>query len=75
MTADTDGERMTRSRSYEWFVGLRYIWSRSGNRFISFISTISILGITVGVAVLVIVLSVVNGFETELRLHAFRPLH
>ena len=68
MTADTDGERMTRSRSYEWFVGLRYIWSRSGNRFISFISTISILGITVGVAVLVIVLSVVNGFETELRL-------
>ncbi|MGI9264724.1 MAG: ABC transporter permease, partial [Gammaproteobacteria bacterium] len=68
MSGDTGTNRMTRSRSYEWFVGLRYIWSRSGNRFISFISTISILGITVGVAVLVVVLSVVNGFETELRL-------
>ncbi len=57
-----------RARYFESFVGLRYIWSRSGNRFISFISTISILGIAVGVAVLVVVLSVVNGFETELRL-------
>ena len=58
----------SRARYFESFVGLRYIWSRSGNRFISFISTISILGIAVGVAVLVVVLSVVNGFETELRL-------
>jgi lipoprotein-releasing system permease protein len=52
---------------YELFVGLRYIMSRSGNRFISFISLTSILGIAIGVAVLIIVLSVVNGFEQELR--------
>ncbi len=52
---------------YELFVGLRYILSRSGNRFISFISVTSILGIAIGVAVLIIVLSVVNGFEQELR--------
>ena len=55
------------SRRYEWFVGLRYIMSRSGNRFISFISLTSMLGIAIGVAVLIIVLSVVNGFESELR--------
>lgn len=55
------------ARRYEWFVGLRYIMSRSGNRFISFISLTSMLGIAIGVAVLIIVLSVVNGFETELR--------
>jgi lipoprotein-releasing system permease protein len=52
---------------YELFVGLRYIWTRSGNGFISFISLTSILGIAIGVAVLIIVLSVVNGFEKELR--------
>jgi lipoprotein-releasing system permease protein len=52
---------------YELFVGLRYILTRSGNRFISFISLTSILGIAIGVAVLIIVLSVVNGFEKELR--------
>ena len=63
MTVDT---RRWSSR-YEWFVGLRYIMSRSGNRFISFISLTSMLGIAIGVAVLIIVLSVVNGFETELR--------
>jgi lipoprotein-releasing system permease protein len=54
-------------RRYELFVGLRYILTRSGNRFISFISLTSILGIAIGVAVLIIVLSVVNGFEQELR--------
>ena len=63
MTTDTRGW----SRRYEWFVGLRYIMSRSGNRFISFISLTSMLGIAIGVAVLIIVLSVVNGFESELR--------
>ena len=55
-----------RSR-YEYFVGLRYIRSHSSNRFISFISMISMLGIALGVAVLIVVLSVMNGFEEELR--------
>jgi lipoprotein-releasing system permease protein len=68
MSTDATESALTKNRYYEVFVGLRYIVSRSGNRFISFISTMSILGIAVGVAVLVVVLSVVNGFETELRL-------
>ncbi|MEE8107709.1 MAG: hypothetical protein V3T36_01020, partial [Gammaproteobacteria bacterium] len=57
---------LRRSR-YEYFIGLRYIRSHGGNRFISFISMISMLGIALGVAVLIVVLSVMNGFEEELR--------
>jgi lipoprotein-releasing system permease protein len=68
MSTDATASVRMKNRRYEFFVALRYILSRSGNRFISFISTMSILGIAVGVAVLVVVLSVVNGFETELRL-------
>ncbi len=67
MTTKAARQSMRWASRLETFLGLRYIWSRSGNRFISFISLISMLGITIGVAVLVVVLSVVNGFETELR--------
>lgn len=67
MTTETAPAHISGSGRFETLLGLRYIRSRSGNRFISFISTISMLGIAVGVAVLIIVLSVVNGFETELR--------
>ena len=52
---------------YEYWVGARYVRSRSGNRFVSLISAISMLGIAIAVAVLIVVLSVVNGFERELR--------
>ncbi len=52
---------------YEWFVGSRYLRSSHRNRFISFISLISMLGLALGVAVLIVVLSVMNGFEHELR--------
>ena len=59
------------SSSYELLVGLRYTRSRkrsgSGNRFISFISMTSMLGIALGVAALIVVLSVMNGFQKELR--------
>jgi lipoprotein-releasing system permease protein len=55
------------SAPYEFWIGRRYVRSRSGNRFVSLISTISMLGIAIAVAVLIIVLSVVNGFERELR--------
>jgi lipoprotein-releasing system permease protein len=48
-------------------VGTRYLRARTHNRFVSFISAISILGVAVGVAVLIVVLSVMNGFESELR--------
>lgn len=53
---------------FELWIGRRYVRSRSGNRFVSMISAISMLGIAIAVAVLIVVLSVVNGFERELRL-------
>lgn len=68
MTMAERRRRLSGGGRFETFIGRRYIHSRSGNRFISFISLISMLGIAVGVAVLVVVLSVVNGFEQELRL-------
>lgn len=52
---------------FEWFIGTRYLRSGHRNRFISFISLISIGGLALGVAVLLVVLSVSNGFEAELR--------
>jgi len=52
---------------YEFWIGKRYVRSRSSNAFVSLISAISMLGITVAVAVLIVVLSVVNGFERELQ--------
>jgi lipoprotein-releasing system permease protein len=55
---------------FEWLVGLRYTRAgkRSGrNSFISFISLISMAGIALGVAALIIVLSVMNGFQKEVR--------
>ena len=54
---------------FEVRVGLRYTASRQsgGNRFISFISLISMLGLALGVAALIVVLSVMNGFQKELR--------
>jgi lipoprotein-releasing system permease protein len=52
---------------YEWMIGRRYLRSARGSQFISFISTISMVGVAIGVAVLIVVLSVMNGFEKELR--------
>jgi lipoprotein-releasing system permease protein len=52
---------------YELFVGLRYTRAKRRNRFISVISLISVVGITIGVAALIVVLSVMNGFQKELR--------
>ena len=56
---------------YELFVGLRYTRSRKRaqgrNRLISFISLVSMLGIALGVMTLIVVLSVMNGFQEELR--------
>lgn len=49
------------------FVGLRYTGSKRRNHFISFISLVSMLGVILGVAVLILVLSVMNGFDRELR--------
>lgn len=49
------------------FIASRYIKAKSSNRFISFISMTSILGLMLGVAVLIVVLSVMNGFGRELE--------
>src|SRR4051812_46855610 len=52
---------------YELQIGRRYLRASRGNRFVSFISTISMAGVAIGVAVLIVVLSVMNGFEREVR--------
>ena len=48
-------------------IGLRYTRAKRRNHFISFISAVSMAGLTLGVAVLILVLSVLNGFDRELR--------
>jgi lipoprotein-releasing system permease protein len=54
-------------RPLEVYVGLRYTRAKRRNHFISFISLTSMLGIALGVTALITVLSVMNGFERELR--------
>ena len=56
-----------KSLPFELFVGWRYTRAKRKNHFTSFISITSMVGIALGVAVLIIVLSVMNGFGTELR--------
>lgn len=55
------------AKAFELWIGNRYVRSRSSNSFVSLISAISIAGIAIAVAVLIVVLSVVNGFERELK--------
>lgn len=52
---------------YEGFLGLRYLRASPRRGFVSLIAGIAILGLALGVAVLIVVLSVMNGFEEELR--------
>ncbi|MGA7800491.1 MAG: lipoprotein-releasing ABC transporter permease subunit [Gammaproteobacteria bacterium] len=54
-------------RPYELFIGLRYTRAKRRNQFVSFISLTSMLGVALGVAALITVLSVMNGFQQELR--------
>lgn len=53
--------------SYEFFISLRYLRAKRKQVFVSIITFISITGIFLGVAALIIVLAVMNGFETDLR--------
>ncbi len=53
--------------SFETLIGLRYVRARRRNHFISFISLTSMLGVGLGVMALITVLSVMNGFEKELK--------
>jgi lipoprotein-releasing system permease protein len=52
---------------YELSIAVRYLRTRSSHSFISFISAVSMIGIALAVAVLIVVLSVMNGFEYELK--------
>ena len=54
-------------RPLQLFIGLRYVAAERRNHFISFISLISMLGIALGIATLITVISVMNGFQQELR--------
>ena len=49
------------------FVGLRYVRSRDRGFFVSFISWVSMLGVCLGVAALIVIISVMNGLERETR--------
>ena len=53
--------------SYEWLIGTRYLRAAHRRGFVSFVALISVAGLMLGVAVLIVVLSVMNGFERELR--------
>jgi lipoprotein-releasing system permease protein len=54
-------------RAVELFIGFRYLRARRSTRFVSFITLISLAGVALGVAALIVILSVMNGFEAELR--------
>src|SRR5436190_24222890 len=58
-------------RPVAMFIGLRYTRAKIRNHFISFISLMSMLGIALGVLVLITVLSVMNGFDSEIKKHVF----
>lgn len=52
--------------AFEWMIALRYLGSRRGDGFISVIAIISLIGIALGVATLIVVMAVMNGFREEL---------
>lgn len=54
-------------RPLEWFIGLRYLRAGRGRLPVSFMSVASVLGIGIGVAALIVILSAMNGLETESR--------
>ena len=53
--------------TYEAMIGLRYVRAKRRNHFISFISMSSMIGVALGVMALITVISVMNGFEKELK--------
>jgi lipoprotein-releasing system permease protein len=53
--------------AYEWMIGTRHLRSTHRRGFVSFVALMSVCGLMLGVATLIVVLSVMNGFERELR--------
>ncbi len=58
--------------SLPWYIGLRYIRSKRRNGFIAFVSLFALLGMMLGVFALIVVLSVMNGFDRELKQRILR---
>jgi lipoprotein-releasing system permease protein len=60
---------------FEYFIALRYIFAKRSFNFITVITVLSIIGITVGVAALIVVLSIFNGFQnmTKKQFLGFDP--
>ena len=58
-------------RPAAFFIGMRYTRAKRRNHFISFISLVSMLGIALGITVLITVLSVMNGFDLEIKKRVF----
>lgn len=52
---------------FEWFIAAKYLRKGRKNSFISIISMVSILGIAIGVAALIIALALINGFQNDIR--------
>src|SRR4029077_14883835 len=52
--------------SYEWLIGTRDLRSTNRRGFVSFVALMSVCGLMLGVATLIVVLAVMNGFEREL---------
>ena len=63
------------SYSFSRKIALRYLWSRRGEAFITIISVIALLGIAIGVAVLIVSMAVMDGFEVALRDKAVGASH
>ena len=61
-------------KPFSLFVGLRYSLTRKRNRFLSFVSFISMLGVSLGVLVLIVALSVINGSISSLRNEALKSV-
>lgn len=61
-------------KAWQWMVAFRYSRSSAADQLVSFMSLVSIFGLVLGVAILVIVLSVMNGFERELRVRVLGVL-
>lgn len=53
--------------NYKYFIARRYLFSKKDSKFVSFITYISILGVALGVATLIVTVSILNGFEKEIK--------
>ncbi len=52
---------------FEIYIAARYLFSKKKQRFVSFITFVSVLGITIGVTALIVALSLINGFQRDVR--------